>query len=200
MGGAADGSVGAGAPGVRTTPTAPVPANTLMNKQASPGSGLYQSCVSLRERLWCVPGFGTEFLEPSAAPSPGATDTRPNGVPQMQFDPVAHLWQCFRLGTPLCKLYNQLSPRVAEIPLTVDTNLSNANACKALVMRFLIALKERLGWDPDDTFTVSQLYLNDTNGFVRVIRTVNKLLDLLAEQNLLMSVAPSVRHTSNDFL
>lgn len=89
---------------------------------------------------------------------------------------------------------------MAEIPLTTEPSLSNANACKALVMRFLIALKEKLGWDPDDTFTVSQLYLNDTNGFVRVIRTVNKLLDLLAECNILIDVAPSPRRTSLDFL
>ncbi|WFD02021.1 Guanine nucleotide exchange factor for Cdc42p [Malassezia obtusa] len=199
MGGASDGGFGTSTPTLRAVPTAPIPANTLTNKQASPGSGLYQSCVTLRERLWCVPGFGAEFLEPSAAIG-GTANGRPNGMPPIQFDPVTHLWQCFRLGTPLCKLYNQLSPRLAEIPLTVENNLSNANACKALVMRFLIALKEKLGWDPDDTFTVSQLYLNDTNGFVRVIRTVNKLLDLLAEHGVLLEVAPSPGHISTDFL
>ncbi|WFC97902.1 Guanine nucleotide exchange factor for Cdc42p [Malassezia yamatoensis] len=200
MVGAADGSLGTGSSSVRAVPTAPVPANIITNKQATPGSGLYQSCVSLRQRLWCVPGFGEEFLEPIASVNNVMTNGRSSGGLSIQFDPVTHLWQCFRLGTPLCKLFNQLSPRLAEIPLTVETNLSNANACKALVMRFLIALKEKLGWEPEDTFTVSQLYLNDTNGFVRVIRTVDKLLDLLAQHHLLNESLKSPRPESNEFL
>ena len=163
---------------LRTMAGAPMPANTLANRAAGAGSGLYQSCVSLRERLWCVPGFGAMFLEP-------------RGGTQPTYDPVSQLWQCFRLGTPLCVLFNHLAPRYApELPLSVEANLSNANACKALVMRFLIALKERLAWDPDDTFTVTQLYVNDTNGFVKVVRTVNKLLDLLEERGLLLEQPP----------
>lgn len=67
-----------------------------------------------------------------------------------------------------------------------DANRSNANACKAQVMRFIIALKEKLGWDPDEIFTVSQLYLNDTNGFVMVVRTINRLLDVFEERGLLI--------------
>lgn len=195
MGSASDGT---GAAVGRAIPTAPIPANTLANKQAAASAGLYQSCISLRERLWTVPRFGPEFLEPYAGNGIGVG--RQSGPMSAYSDPVTHLWQCFRLGTPLCQLYNQLAPEVNEIPLTVEANLSNANACKALVMRFLIALKEKLGWDPDDTFTVSQLYLNDTNGFVRVVRTVNKLLDLLADRNLLLDIAPHGAGGETDYL
>ena len=77
------------------------------------------------------------------------------------------------------------------ISYTTELRLSNANMCKALVMRFILALKERLGWDPDDTFTVSQLYLNDTNGFVRVVRTVDRLVTLLEELSLIHISEPT---------
>lgn len=158
-----------------TRPGVPVPANMLSNRPLAARAGLYQSCVALRERLWCVRGFGETFLEPV---SPGM---------QPQYDPVTQLWQCFRLGTPLCVLFNALMPgRMRPLSLSVEGNLSSANACKALVMRFLIALKEQLGWDTDDTFTVTQLYVNDTNGFVRVVRTVDRLLDVLATQGRLL--------------
>lgn len=159
-----EGAAGAIRPGV------PVPANVPGNRPLASGAGLYQICVALRERLWCVPGFGAAFLEPA---SPGMLP---------QYDPVTQLWQCFRLGTPLCVLFNALAPEYArELPLSVEGNLSSANACKALVMRFLIALKDQLGWAPEDTFTVTQLYVNDTNGFVRVVRTIERLLDTLVQ-------------------
>ncbi|WFD35520.1 Guanine nucleotide exchange factor for Cdc42p [Malassezia cuniculi] len=154
----------------------PAPANTLGNRPLATSTGIYQSCVALRERLWCVPGFGEAFLEPV---SPGM---------QPQYDPVTQLWQCFRLGTPLCVLFNALGPeKTRPLSLGVEVNLSSANACKALVMRFLIALKEQLGWDAEDTFTVMQLYVNDTNGFVRVVRTVDRLLDVLSANGKLLA-------------
>ncbi len=84
-----------------------------------------------------------------------------------------------------------------ELPVNPDANRSNANACKAQVMKFIIALKEKLGWDPDDIFTVSQLYLNDTNGFVKVVRTINRLLDVFEERGLLIETN---RKTDNDDL
>lgn len=159
-----EGAAGAIRPGY------PVPANVPGNRPPASGAGLYQICLALHERLWCVPGFGAAFLEPA---SPGM-------LPQC--DPVTQLWQCFRLGTPLCVLFNALAPEYArKLPLNVEGNLSSANACKALVMRFLIALKEQLGWTPEETFTVTQLYVNDTNGFVRVVHTIERLLDMLVQ-------------------
>lgn len=155
-----------------------------------PRPSLYQCCVDLVRRLSCVPGFSAEFLGRGdiavSTQEPGAS------APVPLSDPVSTLWQCFRLGRSLCTLFNLYAGRTGlePIPLTVDPKLSNANACKALVMRFVIALKERIGWPPDDTFTVSQLYLNDTNGFVRVVRTVNELLNLMESVGLLVPGTP----------
>lgn len=147
-----------------------------------PPSGLFQGCASLGKRLGCVRGFEEEL--PRILPSRAAgSDT---------FDPVSDLWQYFRLGKPLCMLFNVYAEHVGLVPIpyAVESRLSNANACKALVMRFIIALKERLGWDTDDTFTVSQLFLNDTNGFVRVVRTVDRLLTLIEDHGLVHPHTP----------
>ncbi|PKI83282.1 hypothetical protein MVES_003048 [Malassezia vespertilionis] len=183
MSGASDGGIAAGPASARCTPGAPMPANSIANKQVGPRSGLYQSCLALSERLWCVPEFGERYLGAATRVAPVAISVSNDAL--VSNDPVSHLWQCFRLGTPLCALFNHLAPQIPQISVHVEGNLNNANACKALVMRFLIALKERLGWDPDETFTVSQLYLNDTNGFVKVVRSVNKLLDLLEDRGIL---------------
>lgn len=189
---------------------APAAANTIANKQAVAGSSLYQACLNLRDRLYCVPGFGEAYLDemvaansatsPSDPLSPTAgSPTPPTGAPSARkssSDPVTQLWQCFRLGSPLCALFNTMNPEV-ELPVNPDANRSNANACKAQVMKFIIALKEKLGWDPDDIFTVSQLYLNDTNGFVKVVRTINRLLDVFQERGLLIETN---RKSDNDDL
>ena len=191
---------------------APAAANTIANKQAVAGSSLYQACLNLRDRLYSVPGFGEAYLDEMVAansavsptsvsdplsPSSGSP-TSPTAAParKSSSDPVTQLWQCFRLGSPLCALFNTMNPEV-ELPVNPDANRSNANACKAQVMKFIIALKQNLGWDPDDIFTVSQLYLNDTNGFVKVVRTINRLLDVFEKRGLLIETN---RKSDNDDL
>ncbi|KAJ1019972.1 hypothetical protein NDA16_004253 [Ustilago loliicola] len=209
----ADGGIGAsliGPGGAALMAGAPAAANTIANKQAVAGSSLYQACLNLRDRLYCVPGFGEAYLDemvaansatsPSDPLSPtSGSPTSPTGASSARkssSDPVTQLWQCFRLGSPLCALFNTMNPQV-ELPVNPDANRSNANACKAQVMKFIIALKEKLGWDPDDIFTVSQLYLNDTNGFVKVVRTINRLLDVFEERGLLIETN---RKSDNDDL
>lgn len=190
---------------------APLAANTIANKQAVAGSSLYQACLNLRDRLYSVPGFGEAYLDELSVTSAVSSSSNPDPLsptarsptsptdapaPKSSSDPVTQLWQCFRLGSPLCALFNTMSPDV-ELPVNPDANRSNANACKAQVMKFIIALKEKLGWDPDDIFTVSQLYLNDTNGFVKVVRTINRLLDVFEERGLLIETN---RKSDNDDL
>ncbi len=202
--GSSDGGIGSsliGPGGAALMAGAPAAANTIANKQAVAGSSLYQACLNLRDRLYSVPGFGEAYLDelaPTSAASSNGSPTSPTGapVPKASSDPVTQLWQCFRLGSPLCALFNTMNPDV-ELPVNPDANRSNANACKAQVMKFIIALKEKLGWDPDDIFTVSQLYLNDTNGFVKVVRTINRLLDVFEERGLLIETN---RKTDNDDL
>lgn len=188
---------------------APMAANTIGNKPAVAGSSLYQACLALRDRLWCVPEFGETFFVQTnessplndvpqssvvggissapASPKPSHATVRPK---VNSSDPVTQLWQCFRLGAPLCWMFNKLSPR-NELPINPDANRSNANVCKKQVAKFIIALNHELEWDPDDIFTVSQLYLNDTNGFVKVVRTISKLLDVFESRGLLMEAPTS---------
>ncbi|EST05946.1 CDC24 calponin [Kalmanozyma brasiliensis GHG001] len=205
--GSSDGGIGSsliGPGGAALMAGAPAAANTIANKQAVAGSSLYQACLNLRDRLYSVPGFGEAYLDElapisAASSASNGSPTSPNGsasVPKASSDPVTQLWQCFRLGSPLCALFNTMNPDV-ELPVNPDANRSNANACKAQVMKFIIALKEKLGWDPDDIFTVSQLYLNDTNGFVKVVRTINRLLDVFEERGLLIETN---RKSDNDDL
>jgi cell division control protein 24 len=45
---------------------------------------------------------------------------------------------------------------------------SSANKSKACVYHFIVACKEQLQFSEDELFTVTDLYQNDTNGFVKV--------------------------------
>ncbi|CEH19444.1 Invasion-inducing protein TIAM1/CDC24 and related RhoGEF GTPases [Ceraceosorus bombacis] len=191
-----DGGIGSslmsGPGGAALMSGAPLAANTIANKPAVAAGSLYQACLALRDRLWLVEGFGESFLSESVAagnatsspPRDGATALRP----VQSTDVVSQLWQLFRLGAPLCALFNRLGPRA---PLTINpgANPSNANECKKQVAKFIIALQNELSWDPDDCFTVTQLYLSDTNGFVKVVRCISKLLDVFEARGLLVESA-----------
>ncbi|KAI8606228.1 hypothetical protein EDD21DRAFT_298530 [Dissophora ornata] len=141
---------------------------------------LYQSCLNLIERLAGVPDF-EQYLDPELllniqAGSPSTMS--PN-------DPVSQLWILFRLGAPLACIFNGLRPKQPLKINNTDTSVNNVNACKASVFHFLVACLQELQFKDDDLFTISELYQDDTNGFVKVIRTVSMVLDRMEAQGLL---------------
>ncbi|KAG0271178.1 hypothetical protein BGZ95_001054 [Linnemannia exigua] len=141
---------------------------------------LYQSCLNLIERLSGVPDFedylNPEILQNTQAGTPSGSS--PN-------DPVNQLWVLFRLGSPLACIFNGLRPKEPLKINNADNNLSNVNACKATVFRFLVACRQELQFSEENLFTISELYQDDTNGFVKVIKTVSMVLDRMEDQGLL---------------
>ncbi|KAF9432484.1 hypothetical protein BGZ76_010721 [Entomortierella beljakovae] len=172
-------------PTVVEQPVAPPPL-TRGNSVVS----LYQSCLNLIERLSGVPDF-EEYLNPDMLQNTQAgtpLGSSPN-------DPVNQLWVLFRLGSPLCCIFNGLRPRELLKINNTDTNLSNNNACKAAVFRFLVACRTELQFSEEDLFTITELYQDDTNGFVKVIKTVSMVLDRMEEQGLLRARRTTKRNS-----
>jgi cell division control protein 24 len=79
-------------------------------------------------------------------------------------DPVTILWRFLRRGYPLMALYNATNPRVF---LEVDPNkVAEKKRGQAATFKFVQACKEHLGIN--ETFMVTDLYGDDTTGFVKV--------------------------------
>ncbi|KAJ9632171.1 Guanine nucleotide exchange factor for Cdc42p [Taxawa tesnikishii (nom. ined.)] len=79
-------------------------------------------------------------------------------------DPVTLLWRVFRKGKPLVYLYNTLMP---DKPIDMD-NVKMANE-----------------FNVEDCFIIYDLYGDDTTGFVKVIRMVSRILDILVAQGII---------------
>ena len=137
----------------------PVKVNTSQDKPVS----LFSNCLTLIEKLYSFPLF--EFY------------LFPDGVEILQLqdspliDPISILWSCFRLGAPLCMIYNQISPHA---PLNVSDVSSirppNYTAiCKKDVYNFIVACRDNLQIKEVENFQLSELYKEDTHGFVKVI-------------------------------
>ncbi|WVN86432.1 uncharacterized protein L203_101596 [Cryptococcus depauperatus CBS 7841] len=135
------------------------PQNALALKTAALSTStrsLYQICSILRKRLLCVEGF-PPFLEQP-----------PNAEP---LDVVSHMCHLFRLGSPLCHLYNLLIPSFVDrssslyadlpAPPAIDYEFpqfvkspngvlnwakypENAKTCQRYIAAFCMAMKKRL--------------------------------------------------------
>ena len=89
-------------------------------------------------------------------------------------DPVSTLWNCLKLGAPLCELYNRLGLPSADLEVPdvsdVPKGLGGAHhKCKAATYKFLVALKDDWRLPEDMRFDVRDLYNDDTNGLVKVM-------------------------------
>ncbi|RVD82929.1 uncharacterized protein DFL_007339 [Arthrobotrys flagrans] len=154
-------------------PSIPTVNDSVINKQADASQSLYQICRQLKKRLELIPGMD-RYLEQFA------TDPE---HPDLPADPVYQLWHTFRTGAPLILLYNTLRPdnQVAG----VDEIPDSLNKKKALVFRFLKNINEELGLIGDNTFIITNVYGDDTNGFVKVAKVVSQVLDELEKRNIL---------------
>ncbi|KAI8075020.1 hypothetical protein BC940DRAFT_324238 [Gongronella butleri] len=162
-------------------------AKTLTNPLTPGGSSLYHTCRAVLDHLKGVPDM-EDFLAQVAAAAPttptASEPTTPTAGLQSGGDPLTRLWQICRRGSPLCTLYNALNPAQ---PLKVDhnPNPNQVNACKASVYHFIVACRKELLFPEDEMFTISDLYQDDTNGFVKVVNTIQKILNILDERGII---------------
>ncbi|CAG8522326.1 3564_t:CDS:2 [Funneliformis mosseae] len=160
----------------------PTGSNTL-NRPAQASQSLYPLCIDLLERLYCVEGFEQYLIQGqnnvsnnSSIVGTPTSENGPNSI--IRNDPITLLWQTFRLGYPLCALYNALKPQT-ELKITIETKPKDS------VYKFLAACMKELQFKSEQLFTITQLYQDDTNGFVNVIGTVKLVTDKIEEKGLL---------------
>ncbi|GAA6007512.1 hypothetical protein JCM11491_004191 [Sporobolomyces phaffii] len=183
----------------------PVATNSALNKQASASSSLFQNCLSVRDRLSRVPGFKARFFdnEELLSPAAGAGSTAwsgasgfggggtPGGADDAsnpfgsQSDPVSQCLNVLRLGSSLCYLFNKLG-HAHQLDVNPAATLGNLKACQRGTAHFVMACKQDLGWTEGDLFAVNELYYQDTNGVVKVVHTVTKVLDELDSLGVLL--------------
>ncbi|GAA5980671.1 hypothetical protein JCM5350_003585 [Sporobolomyces pararoseus] len=182
----------------------PVATNSALNKQASASSSLYQNCLSVRDRLSRVPGFKARFFdnEELLSPAVGVGSTAWSGASGFgggaggvgedtsnplgsQADPVSQCLNVLRLGSSLCFLFNKLG-HSHQLDVNPAATLGNLKACQRGTAHFIMACKQDLGWTEGDLFAVNELYYQDTNGVVKVVHTVTKLLDELESLGVLL--------------
>lgn len=152
------------------TPSGPVLAtDNIMNSVATQNSSLFQICRTLIQRLEAVPSFAVILRDEEADCD---EDT----------DPVTLLWRTFRRGYPLLNLYNALQPAQ---PIELGAGVRENQRGKASCFKFLQACVNELRFPAEETFIVTDLYGDDTTGFVKVARVVNRVLDLLVSRGLI---------------
>lgn len=137
--------------------------NNIINQRD--GESLYQICLKLRRRLSEVPGF-RQYLDAMAKEE------------ERGADPVSSLWRCFRSGLPLLTIYNASQPEDGD--LTVDPSPSDLKMGKQAAYRFNVACKTQMSIPATDIFSLNDLYGDNTTGFVKVTKQVNRVLDILS--------------------
>ena len=147
--------------------------NNIINVRE--GESLYQICIKLRRRLSGVPGFQPYLEEMEDREHEGS-------------DPVSSLWQCFRTGLPLLTIYNASDPEGGE--LTVKTSVPEKIG-KEAAFKFIKACHHEMKIPMEDIFSIIELYSDNTTGFVKVTKLVNKVLDILAMSGKLQASSSS---------
>ncbi|SCV73192.1 BQ2448_7117 [Microbotryum intermedium] len=156
----------------------PVATNSALNKVAPASSSLYQNCRFVLVRLRRVPGFAERFLD-------GPATAEAKAVLGLSSDPVSRSLHTLRLGSSLCFLFNALGLD-HQLEINPKATTSNLKACQRGTAHFIMACKQDLKWPDSQLFAIHELYGEDTNGVVKVIHTVDLLLDMLEIQGALL--------------
>ncbi|KAK2785283.1 hypothetical protein FQN51_003829 [Onygenales sp. PD_10] len=138
--------------------------DNIINRRGN--ESLFQSCGNLKKRLAEVPGFEPHLAEMEEM------DRTEDAI-----DPVASVWRCLRQGYPLMTIFNASNPTE---PLTIDPEkVPEARRPKAAAFKFLQACLQDLEFPQQDCFLITDLYGENTTGFVKVIKMVSRVLDIL---------------------
>ncbi|TPX35050.1 hypothetical protein SmJEL517_g02390 [Synchytrium microbalum] len=143
-------------------------------------TSLSQNCANIVTLLFSLGGNWEQYLFPEGE----LISKTPNPTP---IDPISTLFDSLRLGAPLCELYNRLGLSELEVVDVADIpkGAANQHRCKQATFKFLVALKDELGLPDEQRFEIRDLYNDDTNGHVKVLKTINIILDQLSSMGLM---------------
>ncbi|KAJ2751968.1 Guanine nucleotide exchange factor for Cdc42p, partial [Coemansia nantahalensis] len=151
--------------------------DSILNRN-TPATSIYQTSVNLLDKLACIEGFEmylTSLLEDSANDAKSA---------MTYLNPIQLLWDTFRQGTSLCVIYNALQP-AEPLSTTLDESSNLLRQRKDRVYRFVKACKDNHIVREEDLFTISELFKDDTNSFVKVLKTIEIVVDTIQSRGLL---------------
>lgn len=163
-------------------------------------SSLYERCETLRQKLLLIQGFDRFLSRSSSIYDLDVAEGKENRTIS-DYSPVSELWACFRAAEGLCFLINYLSPGTIRDINPTEKAASNINLAKTNLYRFIAGLKKLMPelLDSEETsFNISDVYKDDSNGFVKVVRCVERIVDRLEmehkiDQNLSRDVSSRVR-------
>lgn len=142
----------------------------LAMKARTTSTSLFQQCQQLYDRLSSIPNYSKRFIQPfHAVPDQSSTTGSPSNF--------QILWNSFRQGASLCFLLELYSPNsienVNDLPRDMhllDYTAFTTNDCKANVYKVLVASRQKLGLQESELFSLSELYRDETQGFIKVSR------------------------------
>ena len=104
----------------------------------------------------------------------------------MDCDPVTQLSQLFQQGSPLCIIFNAVKPQF-KLPVVSSDDLK---ICKKSIYDFILACKQHYTFSDEELFTISDVFSNATDHFIKVLEVVTTLLDSAPQIFPQVPVAP----------
>lgn len=89
-------------------------------------------------------------------------------------DPITQLWALFQQGSPLCVIFNIIKPAYSLTVISSD----DLKTCKKSIYDFILACKNHLDFDNSDLFTISNVFSNETEDLIKIIKVINQVIDL----------------------
>jgi len=153
----------------------------------APPTSFYQQCNHLVQIIWSLSNhhdinknmengydFGRDLFPLGTENSEGIV-----------YDPVTVLWNFCSLGSPLCAIMNLFRDsqklKIVEVEPNVPLEMTLKKRQKSVFL-FIKSCKDTLKMVDSELFTISEVFRDDTNYFIKVVKTLNKVMAKLKEK------------------
>jgi len=154
--------------------------------QTAPTS-FYQQCNHIVQVIWSLSNHHEENKNMPNGYDFGR-DLFPSGIENTEgfiYDPVTILWNFCSLGSPLCALMNLFKDnekiKIIEIERDFPLEITLKKRQKSVFL-FIKSCKETLKMTDAELFTITDVFRDDTNYFIKVVRALAKVVDKLKEK------------------
>ncbi|ORX57240.1 hypothetical protein BCR36DRAFT_319475 [Piromyces finnis] len=153
----------------------------------SPPTSVYQQCNQLIQVIWSLSNHheinknmenGYDFRK---ALFPNGTEN----VEGSKKDPVTILWDFCALGSSLCAIINLFkdSEKIKIIEIEPERPIDETMKMrKKSVFLFIKSCKDTFNMTDGELFNISDVFRDNTNYFVKVVKTLNNVIEKLKEK------------------